>query len=75
MVLEIISNDWFRDYLDNRKQFINYNNVSSEKRNITCGVPQGSILGLLLFILYVNDIHLVTKYRDVLSFADMMTQV
>lgn len=65
-----IANDWFKDYLSNRNQYVSYNGVSSTKSKIICGVPQGSILGPLLFILYVNDIHLVTNSLDVISFAD-----
>ena len=57
---------WLTDYLYNRKQYILYNSCKSDHKNILCGVPQGSILGPLLFILYVNDI---TNTSNVLEFA------
>ena len=48
--------NWFIDYLFNRKQYVSYNSTSSNLMSITRGVPQGSILGLLLFLLFINDI-------------------
>ena len=47
---------WFRSYLTNRSQFASYDGRQSEIQSISCGVPQGSILGPLLFIIYRNDI-------------------
>ena len=47
---------WFEDYLHNRQQFVSFHSQESHKSTIKCGVPQGSILGPLLFLIYVNDI-------------------
>ena len=51
-----IINDWFSSYLNNRTQTTQVGHHISDKAIITCGVPQGSIIGPLLFLLYVNDI-------------------
>ena len=46
-----IAKTWFKDYLSNRKQYVNYENHNSQQMNLICGVPQGSILGPLLFLI------------------------
>ena len=62
--------NWFKHYLNDRKQFVSYNNTTSVSTKVTCGVPQRSILGLLLFILYVNDITKVSNIFKINLFAD-----
>lgn len=47
--------EWFKSYLDCRQQIVNIDGISSEPGTVYCGVPQGSILGPLLFLCYVND--------------------
>lgn len=65
-----VVNNWFGSYLSNRQQFVEISHKRSTLMRISCGVPQGSILGPLLFILYVNDLVNATKDCNVIMFAD-----
>ena len=58
------------NYLKTRKQYVKLNNIKSDLLEITCGVPQGSILGPLLFLIYVNDIPAICENSIPFLFAD-----
>ena len=65
-----VSNDWFKSYLSNRNQYVSINGFDSGLTSINCGVPQGSVLGPLLFLLYKNDLNQAIKICKVHHFAD-----
>ena len=61
---------WFRFYLSERKQYVYINGECSELKQISCGVPQGLVLGPLLFLIYIDDLPNISKKIDLYLFAD-----
>ena len=62
--------NWFRSYLSGRKQKVVINGFESESKDLLHGVPQGSVLGPILFLIYINDLHKCIKYSTTYHFAD-----
>ena len=65
-----IALEWLKSYLNNRKQYVYINGEASQLKDITCGVPQGSVLGPLLFLIYINDLPNISKVFQFFLFAD-----
>lgn len=67
-----VSNLWFKNYLTEREQYVSINGENSSVNKLTCGVPQGSVLGPLLFLIFINDLPNCTELFTLL-FADDTT--
>ena len=65
-----LTNNWFKSYLTDRKQYVSINGYNFSLSSIAYGVPQGSVLGLLLFLLHIIDLHRSIKFCKVHHFAD-----
>lgn len=68
-----VANDWFKSYLSKRTQYVSLCGVNSESAEVKLGVPQGSILGPLLFLLYINDMSRSSSLLQFVHFADDTT--
>ena len=68
-----VANNWLTSYLYNRQQYVNINDQESDMVNVVCGVPQGSIIGPKLFILYISDICNTSSLLKFILFADDTT--
>ena len=65
-----MANNWFKSQLFNRKQFVSINGHISNQTSVKYGVPQGSVIGPLLFLIYINDRNLAITFCKVHHFAD-----
>ena len=63
----------FKNYFNGRKQYVNVYNIHSNLQTIKTGVPEGSILGPLLFLIYINNISNASNFFDMIKYADDST--
>ena len=66
---------WFKSYLTGRSQYVVIDDITSNRSLIITGVPQGSVLGPLLFLIYINDMHKATDKFKYILFADDTTLI
>ena len=65
-----IWNDWFKCYLSDHKEFVSVNGYNSDLMQVDCDVSQGSVVGPLLFLIYINDLYRKIQYCNMHQFAD-----